>query len=453
MRLATDTFEPPRFRKPGRLATLLWTAILTAHATAAAAWWWMMPGGFPATSQRFWINQIAPIFILMLTLTARWFWSRQRPGLLAMLLFLATMWIGIALGLRSFFPITFAWLWIGPLLIGLFMVVAARLLVKQPLNWLIRMASVLGISFGVWAAFTQKALPPATKPGGMAFTFPAEMPAAPAMIQLNDRIRVETSGATVQIIGPSAQLMIEPLLSFDSRSPDRCWALFALRSLRRGPQRMLLGAQAKEKGVVAWYESDFRQMLRVDAAEDSTLNIESLADLPHEIDSHLNTLTAVIAMSIRTPRISFSPCPQEKFDITHGGYPFGKPHRFAYLGDDGVFRVVEASNAEKGPFRTLASANLDQNQSVSFTLYDGDKPVFTIELLDWASQLSTQLSPTAGWGVPENSIEFSRMSESPKSAVSLFITLANTSVGRGFDSVGHAPGVYRNRVRVVDHTR
>jgi len=53
--------------------------------------------------------------------------------------------------------------------------------------------------------------------------------------------------------------------------------------------------------------------------------------------------------------------------------------------------------------------------------------------------------------VPENSIEFSRDSENPKSAVNVFITLASTSVGRGVDSVGHAAGVYRNEMRVIDH--
>jgi hypothetical protein len=34
------------------------------------------------------------------------------------------------------------------------------------------------------------------------------------------------------------------------------------------------------------------------------------------------------------------------------------------------------------------------------------------------------------------------------SPATLFITLASTSVGRGFDSVGHTPGTYRNRMRI-----
>ena len=48
----------------------------------------------------------------------------------------------------------------------------------------------------------------------------------------------------------------------------------------------------------------------------------------------------------------------------------------------------------------------------------------------------------AGWGLPVNAIEFQR--DGP--VVSLYLTLAATSVGRGWDSVGHAAGVYRDRL-------
>jgi hypothetical protein len=36
----------------------------------------------------------------------------------------------------------------------------------------------------------------------------------------------------------------------------------------------------------------------------------------------------------------------------------------------------------------------------------------------------------------------------PSSPASVFITLAGTSVGRGWDCVGHRAGTYRNRVRL-----
>jgi hypothetical protein len=52
--------------------------------------------------------------------------------------------------------------------------------------------------------------------------------------------------------------------------------------------------------------------------------------------------------------------------------------------------------------------------------------------------------------VPVNAIEFSLGGDAPGSVGAIYFTLAGTSVGRGWDSVGHAPGVYRNRIRVED---
>ena len=70
-----------------------------------------------------------------------------------------------------------------------------------------------------------------------------------------------------------------------------------------------------------------------------------------------------------------------------------------------------------------------------------------VVLADWSAQADTTLSPTAGWGVPVNAIEFSLAGDAPSSPASIFVTLAATSVGRGWDCVGHRPGTYRNRIR------
>jgi hypothetical protein len=67
-------------------------------------------------------------------------------------------------------------------------------------------------------------------------------------------------------------------------------------------------------------------------------------------------------------------------------------------------------------------------------------------LADWSAEADTTLSPTAGWGVPVNAIEFSLVSDQPSAPASIFVTLAGTSVGRGWDCVGHNPGTYRNRI-------
>jgi hypothetical protein len=112
-----------------------------------------------------------------------------------------------------------------------------------------------------------------------------------------------------------------------------------------------------------------------------------------------------------------------------------------------MFRVVEAKSAEKGPFTILTEGELPEDRPLELTLYDGDHPIYRLAFQDWAKQCSKQLSPTAGWGLPENAIEFSLVGENQTQAT-FYITLASTSVGRGFDSVGHREGIYRNRLKI-----
>ena len=64
----------------------------------------------------------------------------------------------------------------------------------------------------------------------------------------------------------------------------------------------------------------------------------------------------------------------------------------------------------------------------------------------WAAQASVEPSPTAGWGVTQNDVELLESSAAGQSA--LFLSLAATSIGRGWDTVGHAAGTYRNVIRL-----
>lgn len=77
--------------------------------------------------------------------------------------------------------------------------------------------------------------------------------------------------------------------------------------------------------------------------------------------------------------------------------------------------------------------------------FENEQLLATLTLDDWTQQLSTDLSPTAGWGVPMNAIEFRRSDDSKSSPIEIFVTLAATSVGRGWETVGHRAGTYRNR--------
>lgn len=150
--------------------------------------------------------------------------------------------------------------------------------------------------------------------------------------------------------------------------------------------------------------------------------------------------------------LRFSPSPELVVEVVHSDYPFGAPARLAYLDEEGIFRVVQAKDAEKGPFTTLGEGPLARGEALGIVLVElgeqHNRELATIVFRDWSLQVSTELSPTAGWGLPQNAVEFGRISMEPTSAVYIDLTLAGTSVGRGWDSVGHRAGVSENRVEI-----
>lgn len=50
--------------------------------------------------------------------------------------------------------------------------------------------------------------------------------------------------------------------------------------------------------------------------------------------------------------------------------------------------------------------------------------------------------------MPQNAIQLLREGNAPDGAIVIHLVLAATGIGRGWDTVGHAPGVYRNRIDV-----
>jgi hypothetical protein len=194
----------------------------------------------------------------------------------------------------------------------------------------------------------------------------------------------------------------------------------------------LLGVETSGSEWVAFYRSDFSSRLSVNAKSSRLVTVDSEAHLAIPIYSHLNSYCH---LSVPTPvSVIFSPCPDTPIEVK-------LPARSAYLAEDG-FHVVEAATAEKGPFTELASGPLARGEPVSLTFAMDNTPIFRLELKDWSSEASTELSPTAGWGVPMNAIELWPSGH----GCSVVITLAGTSVGRGWDSVGHREGTYRGRM-------
>jgi len=267
------------------------------------------------------------------------------------------------------------------------------------------------------------------------------------VLTLNPNTRLDLNRALVTITHGSIVLGIEPLLTFRDFSPDACWTLFAPPQGFDGTYRPTGTSGNTQPPTHLFAASHTSASMQVDADTDAVkILVRDVLNAP--VWSHLNTFTELSLAGHKHLFIEFSPCPGQRIEVRKSDYPFGRPARFAYLDAKEIFHVVEASNAEKGPFHDLASGRLRRTQSLTMTFYDDQTPVFSVTMDDFASQCSTELSPTAGWGVPMNAIEFSLSADAPNAAASVFISLASTSVGRGYDSVGHLGGTYRNRMLV-----
>ncbi|MEM9660540.1 MAG: hypothetical protein AAF961_19415, partial [Planctomycetota bacterium] len=246
----------------------------------------------------------------------------------------------------------------------------------------------------------------------------------------------------------SVAIRCRPLLSFDRVSRDGFWSIFA-RGEKGVFERTFVGG-GLAGGVFRGVYSDQSTILLQDDVSSGTTELTASSLLPRTTYSHLNSFCTFDVSGYERLSLRFSPCPDQAIEPLPADYPVGRPARFAYVDDSGRFSIVEASSGEKGPFRSLAAGRLERGEPLSITVCDNDRPIVTIRLDDWSRQLSTQLSPTAGWDVPVNAIEFQRLDDRRRSPTSIWITLAATSVGRGWDCVGHQSGQYRNRITLRD---
>jgi hypothetical protein len=274
------------------------------------------------------------------------------------------------------------------------------------------------------------------------------------------------------------KIRVNPMLTFQSRSPDRTWVLLAPpQDLKK--QRALTHYTKTADGLRASYTDDGESMLVVTKDKSGAVDIEALTRLSAPVYAHLDTWTTIHLSFDAT--VSFGPSGPTRFSFEPADYPTGRPMQLAYLGEDLAFHVVRAHDAEKGPFAELATGHLTRDEALVIEIRprsdkdEADDPPKTpakgkgkgkgraaekdkdkstkdpdrdrgcrLVFKDWAAQLSTEPSPTAGWGLPQNSIQFfARDSESV-----IVLALAETGPGRGYDSVGHAAGTYRNRLRV-----
>ncbi len=454
-------FPENRWAVEARLWRVFWLTVLVGHTLAAVFWWWLEPGGFGWEHPRCWVNRVAPVGCLCLTITAIVTLRNQAmPALRWLLPLWPAAWGAGALAGRLFFPASLARSWLLPLGLSAVMALAAvppwrRSGRLQGASELASMLLACSIAVGlVWA---QCPPPSATRPLNMpVIEIVTEKTAARRApsggIILDSKTMVQASDGSITARMGTLSIAVQPLLTFLNGSIDGCWTIFAKPDDRAGPEPRLL-ASLCDGGRSCAMQYDFRRQgpatLRV-KVEPATgaIAIEATSRLDRLVFSHLNSYCDFEVRGHRRLFLEFSPCPGTPIEVRPFDYPFGRPSRFAFLDAQRMFRVVEATSGEKGPFRTLARGPLDRGQELAITLKDEGRPLARIVLEDWSAQLDTTLSPTAGWGVPVNAIEFSLSVDAPTSPASIFVTLAGTSVGRGWDCVGHRPGTYRNRIRL-----
>ena len=445
--------QAPEIAELAIFRRVLYGLLFGIYGLGATLWFVFLPRGFPIGHSRFWVNSALPIAVVALTIRGLVALCRKRDtlprGLVIGSFFL---WLAAVLLGWIVFPVSLRW--IAPMMcIGTVVQVRSAYVAWRDLRfsrrWLAG-TSIPAVAVAVLIVLSQR--------GGTPDTRPLDPPMSDVQgddhhygttdkFRLGQSVLVRPYNEEVRFNCGGVELSIQPLLTFHSRSPDRCWTIFAPWRERVMPDRPLLASDKTKDARRFRYGGTFPAVLEMRRDEGSgAVHLEALTRLEEPVFSHLNSFCTITVAGTDRLFLSFSPCQDERIEVVPFDYPVGRPARLAYLDADGGFNIVEASTGEKGPFRQLAGGNLRRDQPLTITLHDGDRPACRIVFEDWAAQAGTALSPTAGWGLPVNAIEFSRSEGYSSGNAYIFVTLAGTSVGRGWDSVGHAAGTYRNRM-------
>ena len=292
--------------------------VLAGHAMIALVWWWLMPGGFPVAHLRFWINGVLPWLIVVLAVVPFFPGRLPRETLrIATMTAFAFLWIAAAISARLTFPITFRFLWIGPLLAGIAIgtVGIAESRRGRRSRWsAVTIAVVMASACGAVVPIAQRTSFPDTRPTNTDLRV-RKLGAVPELVtataSLSDSVQVLAKEGIVIQKSRQRMISIEPMLTFRSRSPDRCWTLFAKGRARRGPERQINGLEQLGAQIVISYRDDGFTTLDVDASATSHVTrIESISHLPMPVWSHLNSFAQLIVTARGTPSVSFSPCPR-----------------------------------------------------------------------------------------------------------------------------------------------
>lgn len=436
---------------------ILAEVVLIGHAAFALGWWWLMPRGFAIGHIRFWMNEVWPLALLFVSLAGVWSLVRRRPDWTKVcLLSLGIVALSTTVTASLTFPDIKRIVLLLSALIGLFELGLASTIATPSLaRKVIAGPIIAALSFGAFMPLAQRAEQPSTIPlnepcpwaevtnGG------TPLNGEPQSVGAFNRVMVLPSTGAVTIRLGRVRLEIEPLLTFESTSSSGGWSILSRQVRDRGPsfRRLVEMSTGRVEGggnlLLFGGSSDW-----LSVEDQGLVKITAFSRISEPVYSHLNTFCKVSIYGHENLELTFSPCGSIGFEPRPADYPVGRPARFAYCDTDRKFLVMEAQSGEKGPFTELGKGRLEFDGRLSLGIVDNGAPIATVHFDDWASQLSSALSPTAGWDVPVNAVEFQRSGDARRDPVMVWITLAATAVGRGWDTVGHTAGIYRNQVVV-----
>ena len=427
--------------------------MLVFHGVIAAGWWWLTPGGFPLGHVRFWLNRVWPLTLLLIAVLGIWALARSRHSVLKMtLLSLAALWFSCATAARIVFPLSAPSLWWWGLLVGGVGFVLVLRWDKPVANRRVGFVSaiIVGALLGLFLPWALRGPDPSTRPFGelaRAELISAGLNKTPLAVALNPSVNVLATNGDVSIRQESYRLEISPFLGFSEISPDRCWSSLIPAAFQSQPrQQGQRVSHPKDDPTAVQIQFDTRS-LTVSSRDARLTEITATSILSEATYSHINSFCRLTVQGHRRLFLRFSPCRDARIEVLPADYPTGRPARLAYR-TASRFVIAEASTGEKGPFRELASGSLQTHDPVIIFLEDEEREIGSVTFDDWAVQASIEPSPTAGWGLPQNAIEFQLEGDAPNSAADIWLTLAATAVGRGWDTVGHSAGTYRNRMQI-----
>lgn len=427
---------------------------LALHFTAAAAYWWLSPKGFPVESGRFWLNSVLPIVLIAVAFAGLIGMHRKRWSFAAIaVLFFASAWCAGAISGRILFPSSLRGIWVIALIIAAAGIICFAGLIRGERRrfglWLF--ASTASSLIGLFAMWAQIPLAASTRPIEQLPQIAAQQDHLPTEAMGRQRVGGEFEPARAKFTFTTGNIRIEcyPILEFDRISPDRFWSLFApSKKEQRFPTKQTSDAIAN---TIRY--SDGSILLLAASKTEGTQRLSAFTQVQQDTFTHLNSYCQFHISGHKRLSLSFSPCPDDEIDVLPTDYPTGRPARLAYLDVANNFCIVEARSGEKGPFRPLAIGKLARGEALTVIIRDNSDPIAAIRLEDWSTQVSTDLSPSAGWSLPMNAIEFQRLDDATDAPVSIWITLAATSVGRGWETVGHRSGIYRNNIEFQADSR